>query len=446
MRVVASDGNDGAIPHRRSARADGRVGVLLAAALSLGACAFPRESGTSCNGAFDEGMTPAVAQSVSDPVALAPDPASDMAMRPSAGEAVSRVAEAIRAEAGQQPGRGPVVLRVLVLSAGGQYGAFGAGFLTGWSENPATPRPAFDLVTGVSAGALLAPVAFAGSDFDPLLIPWRGLSERQVYRRRGPLALLRAPSVATADPLRALIGRQIGTDGLIAGLARRDATGARLLISAVDLESTRAQVFDLGALAASPLDPATKTDCLSAAMMASAAIPGLLPPQVIDGRLYADGGLRDQVFLSTLEDARALVSRETGRAVEVEARLIINGSLALPDGPIGAPDDSGGAVRDTLPDYLVRAGVILSDEILRNSVRRVVDFAASRPGWRLTGMVAREDPARLCPGAAALGTFDACTTRVLFDAGRAAGRRVPIDWLGPAALRALARSPGAGTE
>jgi hypothetical protein len=39
-------------------------------------------------------------------------------------------------------------LQVLELSGGGQYGAFGAGFLNGWSEQGT--RPQFDLVTGIS--------------------------------------------------------------------------------------------------------------------------------------------------------------------------------------------------------------------------------------------------------------------------------------------------------
>src|SRR5262245_29363725 len=49
---------------------------------------------------------------------------------------------------------------ILVLSGGGAYGAFTAGVLNGWSQNHT--RPEFDVVTGISTGALIAPMAFLG--------------------------------------------------------------------------------------------------------------------------------------------------------------------------------------------------------------------------------------------------------------------------------------------
>ena len=52
---------------------------------------------------------------------------------------------------------------LLVISGGGDWGAFGAGFLKGWSsvQGPLA-KPKFDAVTGVSTGALIAPFAFLG--------------------------------------------------------------------------------------------------------------------------------------------------------------------------------------------------------------------------------------------------------------------------------------------
>ena len=55
-------------------------------------------------------------------------------------------------------------LNVLSLSGGGQNGAFGAGFLIGWRESGR--RPEFDVVTGVSTGALLATHALLGTPAD----------------------------------------------------------------------------------------------------------------------------------------------------------------------------------------------------------------------------------------------------------------------------------------
>lgn len=55
----------------------------------------------------------------------------------------------------------------LVLSGGGQNGAFGAGLLNGWTK--AGTRPEFRIVTGVSTGALIAPFAFLGPRYDHFL-------------------------------------------------------------------------------------------------------------------------------------------------------------------------------------------------------------------------------------------------------------------------------------
>ena len=62
---------------------------------------------------------------------------------------------------------------ILVLSGGGVFGAYPAGVLCGWSESEKSPqeggRPAFDVVTGISTGSLIAPLAFLGKDYDPTL-------------------------------------------------------------------------------------------------------------------------------------------------------------------------------------------------------------------------------------------------------------------------------------
>ena len=52
-------------------------------------------------------------------------------------------------------------LDFLLLSGGGDHAAFGAGFLSGWaSVEGKNAMPKFDGVSGVSAGALIAPFAF----------------------------------------------------------------------------------------------------------------------------------------------------------------------------------------------------------------------------------------------------------------------------------------------
>ena len=60
--------------------------------------------------------------------------------------------------------RGDHTLDLLFLSGGGQHGAYGIGFLRGWQSRRDSPMPRFDLVTGVSAGALQAPFALLGTE------------------------------------------------------------------------------------------------------------------------------------------------------------------------------------------------------------------------------------------------------------------------------------------
>jgi predicted acylesterase/phospholipase RssA len=78
-------------------------------------------------------------------------------------EALAPAREALRRSL-STPGR----VQVLALSGGGQWGAFGAGFLKGWTQ--AGDRPAeFQVVTGTSTGSLQATFAFLGRDYDDRL-------------------------------------------------------------------------------------------------------------------------------------------------------------------------------------------------------------------------------------------------------------------------------------
>jgi predicted acylesterase/phospholipase RssA len=187
---------------------------------------------------------------------------------------------------------------VLALSAGGSYGAFSAGLLNGWTDSGA--RPTFDVVTGVSAGALAATYAFLGSTHDAELKKlFTTVSDRDIYRRRGPLAPLRSDSVASNAPLRELIQSHMTPD-VLGEVARAHAQGRRLYVGTTNLDTKRLVVWDMGAIA-------TRGDANLYAdlLLASAAIPGFFPPVSIsvevNGRRYTethvDGGVTAQVFV-----------------------------------------------------------------------------------------------------------------------------------------------------
>jgi hypothetical protein len=116
------------------------------------------------------------------------------------------------------------MVRALALSGGGAGGAFGAGALIGLSRRH--ERPQYDVVTGVSAGALIAPFAFLGSDWDSQLTEafTSGRGERMSVR--GLLALPLGTSRRSAA-LRALVDHYVTAD-LIKAVAR-EADSGRLL-------------------------------------------------------------------------------------------------------------------------------------------------------------------------------------------------------------------------
>src|SRR5205814_10288456 len=68
--------------------------------------------------------------------------------------AMQRVLE--RAKAKYDADKDNATMDALIISGGGDWGAFGAGFLKGWGKVPPgeMARPKFDIVTGVSTGAL----------------------------------------------------------------------------------------------------------------------------------------------------------------------------------------------------------------------------------------------------------------------------------------------------
>lgn len=187
---------------------------------------------------------------------------------------------------------------ILALSGGGMYGAFSVGVLNGWSE--AGCRPTFDVVTGVSTGALIATYAFLGPSYDDELKRlFTTTCDRDIYRRRGPLSLLRADSVATSEPMKQLIENQI-TSEVLAGVAEAHARGRRLYVGTTNLDTRRLIVWDMGAIASRG-----EAQLYRDVILASASIPGFFPPVRIDvevnGRPYtemhADGGVTTQVFV-----------------------------------------------------------------------------------------------------------------------------------------------------
>jgi hypothetical protein len=222
----------------------------------------------------------------------------------------------------------------LSLSGGGDKGAFGAGLLVGWTAHGG--RPKFKLVTGVSTGALTAPFAFLGPDYDAALTDvYTNTNPSKVFRKRFlPLAALAQDAMADTSPLLGLISNYINQE-LIEKIAAEYGKGRLLLIQTTDLDAGVPALWNIGAIAASGHPSAA--DVICRILLASASIPGAFPPVLFDvtanGRSYqemhVDGGAVSQAFLIPPHLDVRVAQEKTGlRRKAYDAYIIRNSRLA----------------------------------------------------------------------------------------------------------------------
>ncbi|MCE9565478.1 MAG: patatin-like phospholipase family protein [Planctomycetes bacterium] len=211
------------------------------------------------------------------------------------------VANQIRASRKPADGKLPPKRSILAISGGGSFGAYSAGILCAWSESGT--RPNFDVVTGISTGALIAPLAFLGPAYDcQLKTFYTTLTNDDIYIKRKPIKALFANSFADNAPLRGQIEKTLTPD-VMAAVAAEHMKGRRLYIGTTDLEGRRQVIWDVGAMAVrgTPADRQLAIDVL----LASAAIPGFFPPVPIhltaNGQAtterHVDGGVSTSLFM-----------------------------------------------------------------------------------------------------------------------------------------------------
>lgn len=217
----------------------------------------------------------------------------------------------------------------LALSGGGGDGAYGAGVLNGWTASGT--RPEFTIVSGVSTGALIAPFAFLGPAYDAYLT--------EIYTSGIAGSLVQGASLANVlfgsglfgdGRLRDLIARYVTPD-LLRAIAEEHAKGRRLLVVTTNLDSQRAVIWNMGAIAGSGAPNAVSlfTDVLTA----SASIPAVFPPQLLDVQagarafqeMHVDGSVVTPVF--TLPQSFLVRDGRIKSAGKADIFVVINGRL-----------------------------------------------------------------------------------------------------------------------
>lgn len=188
----------------------------------------------------------------------------------------------------------------LAISGGGDNGAFGAGLLNGWTASGT--RPSFKVVTGISTGALTAPFAFLGPEYDKQLTEvYTTITQADIMKKRGLIKGMFSDGMADTTPLMQLV-RRVVDKPLLDAIAAEYAKGRLLLVATTDLDTLEPVVWNMTAIAASP-DPEAP-ELFRRVLVASASIPGIFPPVMINvsvngvahQEMHADGGTVAQVF------------------------------------------------------------------------------------------------------------------------------------------------------
>lgn len=221
----------------------------------------------------------------------------------------------------------------LCLSGGGAYGAYSVGILQGWSQRG--DRPCFDVVTGISTGALIAPFAYMGSSFDAMLQDlYTSVDSRDIYRLK-PVTGLFSESFASSRPLAKKI-EELLTMEQMAKLAQEHARGRKLYVGTTEMEGHRFVVWDIGAIASNgrPQD----LELIRKLLLASSSIPGIFPPvriQVtVNGQQYTefhvDGSVSQSVFFRPPTELEADAPQGTQVYVIIAGKLFADPQATTP--------------------------------------------------------------------------------------------------------------------
>ncbi len=314
-----------------------------------------------------------------------------------------------RKRAGQDGPLPPV--DYLAISGGGDQGAFGAGLLVGWTARG--DRPLFKAVTGVSTGALSAPFAFLGPEYDPQLrAVYTEITVRNILRPNGIFAAVFGEAVSNTAPLRATISRYLD-DTVMRRIAEEYRKGRLLLVMSTNLDAPSPCIWNIGAIAASGRPDAR--DMVIKILLASSAIPSVFPPVMfdfdVDGRhhqeMHVDGGVFAQTFLYPPGIDFADVEKASGTVGRQRDAYIIRNSTLLPE-----PADVG---RRTLTIATRTASVMVATSGVNDMDRLYSTTRDDHVGYHLAYI--GDDFTQLYKG-----PFNQAYMRKLFDYGFERGR------------------------
>ena len=229
----------------------------------------------------------------------------------------------VTSEQGMRPPR-----NVLVMSGGGSFGAFTAGVLAGWTKSGT--RPEFDVVTGVSTGALLAPFAFVGPDYDHRAKHfYTSIKAEDIFTIRSWLTVPCRSAIASSAPLKRLIESEIDQT-LMDRIAAEHRKGRRLYIGTTNIDTKRLAVWDLGAIACRPCPEGCTL--FRDVLLASCSIPAMFPPVTFEidvngersTEMHVDGGVAAELFCPSAVFGSSAAARGEGPS---NLYIVVSGKL-----------------------------------------------------------------------------------------------------------------------
>lgn len=182
----------------------------------------------------------------------------------------------------------PHPVQALALSGGVAGAPFTAGVLVGWTQSGT--RPTFDVVSGISSGALIGALAFLGPKYDPKLQQLMlSLDTSDLFRLRPLRCLVCDGAFGSALPAKRLL-RKVFDDEFLNDLRQAHAEGRRFFVGTMNLKTKRLVIWDIGAIASNGRPDAG--ELIRKVMLAAMSWPGAFPPVEfeveVDGHRYRE--------------------------------------------------------------------------------------------------------------------------------------------------------------
>lgn len=218
---------------------------------------------------------------------------------------------------------------ILALSGGGAFGAYTAGVLQGWKE--AGNRPEFDVINGVSTGALAGALAFVGDAYDPVLeLVYTSVTRKDLFSIK-PFGGVLSSSVADDKPLAATMNA-IVTDAFVDRIAAEHAKGRRFYVATTNLDIGQTVIWNIGEIAAT--NNPNRVARIRLLLLASASVPVFFPPVFIpgdsetNGAMHVDGSVKSPILVRTFM-LEAALREHRKRPLDLKVYTVVNGKILL---------------------------------------------------------------------------------------------------------------------